>query len=345
MKTKKNKQKFIVLGFALSLLIGGGVGAAITHFVEQKPEVVEQGGLADPVISTKGMSLRLLNSVNNADGSVTKTYSYTMNPENADIASATAEVNYEDHGAGGGNNRKRVYASSVPVPESVMTATVDKEAKTVAITNKAAFHIRIIVTITLTATDGSTASGTITFDYVKKLLGMTGIGQACGGQGFASSMNPLTSFAVDQMITPNYSIYTKDKAYTFAVKDVSTYCEFNFDNSVYQTKLEKYKTQLETFFKQKISSGGSVTVDELWNVSSDNDYHAALKNLSALTPSATDNSISVGVNAIYYCVQNENIKLEMNSNDSTVYFGIKYDFSAYTVGLNSITLEATTGEF
>ena len=323
--TQKNNKILIVAGAVLSFLIGGGIGATITHLINQKPaepEVVEPGGINEPSIVTTGMNLKLISSTNNADGSVTKNYSYSMNPANAEIQSATATIKYSDGTA---------------CPDSVMTASVDKTAKTVAITNKTAFNKKIAVTVKLTATDGSTASGTITFDYVKKLLSLSSnIAEGdhevyyLAGAGYStSSAGYLSSFAATEFMTPNYSIYTKNKNYTFAVEHIEALPSLLFGSETFKTMLSPYTNQLETFFTEKIRSGAAVTAADLYNLSSDSDYHTALRRLSNLTPSLINDYIELELYLTIYCVEEPDIKISIGGGDSFIKFGINYDFTRF----------------
>lgn len=293
----------------------------------------------DTSIQENGVNLKLLATTTTPEGYVVKTFTFAVQPSNASDQTVKVEAKYKDD----------------TDCESVLTVSVDNESKTVSVVNKGAFEKQIIVTVTSNA--NAEAKATITVDYVKKLLGikssvakeeLTGNYYYFGGN---YAENNISDFSVSSMITPTYSVFTKDKTYTFAVKEVSVggdewICSSSeYDNYISTSHLWNY---FETLLQQRIQSGGALlTADEIWNIESKAGWHSYLAYLSENHLNASnDNYVSFVFNATYYCVEDPSIEVKFNDgSDTYLFLSLDYDFSGKTVEVSGVTVETPNIEF
>lgn len=334
--TKKTTSKRIS-GFALAavaLFVGVG-GYLVSRSLPADTPVTVDPGLGNGTIITNGMKIRYLSETTNTDGSVTKVYSYTVTPVNADIQSASAVAKYIDD----------------TDPSAVLTASIDKTEQTISVTCLRAFSKQIVVYVDVTAMDNSTASGTITFDYVKKILGLEATADHdtnCYyvGNGWSAAKNGLiSSLAIEEFIMPSYSVYTKDKDYTFSTSVMAVqYCD--------ETVIEDYKEysisdatiallQEALEVKMKLGNAAYFTPTELWNIDSSNSWHSFLMHVKDADPEL--NYINFCFYTDFYCDQNHSVKIA--EQEYYICLSFAGDYSGLSVGVDSMTLEATTGEF
>lgn len=340
-QTKQYKTENKILTIVAALLLVGAtatVTAGIcTDWFKKNPfEQAQKQDKSDVETSIKesGVSLKLLSTSTTSEGYVVKTFTFGVEPANATDQTVTASVKYKD-----GSDCS-----------AVMSVAVNNEAKTIALTCKGAFSKQIIVTVTSKA--NSSAKATITLDYVKKLLSINrkkteiNIGAGVTGTTYA------TNFSINEMITPSYSVYTKDKNYTFAVKDVSvTGDEIIYDGSDldlgWSTEIlqQTYLTPVANLLKTKILNKGSVpTKEEIWNLNDDNEWHSFLKSYeSAVKGGYGEYVCSFSLSATYYCV--EEPSKEVKYDLSTLGFYPAYDWTGFNVGVNKITVETPNIEF
>ncbi len=284
---KKTYKALVAVSFVSLLLCVG------TYEVLRKVE--DTDSLIDSEIQNieKGITLKLLNTVNNPDGSVDKTFKYSIQPFNATNQQVKVSAKYFDNSD----------------CSDVLKASIAIESKTITLKCKADFSKKIYVTITSLADESKSAQ--IVIDYVKKLKSISYRSDdqeinkiwACG-YGFDSSITGKAqyknSFTFEEIVQANYSKFTKDKSYTFKVKDVSIEEEqFYFEDP--QTFEDEVKQNFEKALKTKITnmSDSYFTADEIWNFSNNNDYHSSLKviDLDGI------GTYIVNVKATYYCVE------------------------------------------
>ncbi len=328
---KKTYKALIAVSFVSLLLCVG------TYEVLKYPQKFkETDSLIDSEIQNieKGITLKLLNTVNNSDGSVDKTFKYSIQPFNATNQQVKVSAKYFDNSD----------------CSEVLTASIDIESKTITLKCKADFNKKIYVTITSLADEAKSAQ--IVIDYVKKLKSISyrsddqEVNKIWGcGYGFDSSVMSRAqyknSFAFEEIVQANYSKFTKDKSYTFKVKDVSIEEEqFYFENS--QTFEDEVKQNFERALKAKIlnMSDSYFTADEIWNFSSNNEYHSSLKVIDL-------NGIGtyiVKVKATYYCVEDPTKEFKIDKRWEFSFM----DQNAYadkTVNVDLIKPEVTNIEF
>lgn len=346
-KQYKTENKILTgVSILLLILLTGTITAGIcTNWFQNNPFEQSQKDSKDDVetsIKENGVSLKLLSTSTTKEGYVVKTFTFGVEPANATDQTVTASAKYKDGGD----------------CSAVMSVAVNNEAKTIALTCKAAFSKQIIVTVTSNA--NSSAKATITLDYVKKLLAINdknstislavGDGYVLQEKDYARYVN---NFSINEMITPSYSVFTKDKNYTFAVKDVTVGVdEIIYDGSdldlgwdsniLYQT----YLTPVANLLKTKIQNKGSVpTKEEIWNAVDDNTWHSFLKGYekNVKQNNYTEYVCSFAFTATYYCIEDPTKELAINNG--YINFYPAYDWSGFSVNVDRITVETPTIEF
>lgn len=341
-QTKQYKRENKILTLVAALLLVGATatvtaGICTDWFTKNPFEQAEKDSTKDDVetsIKENGVSLKLLSTSTTSEGYVVKTFTFGVEPANATDQTVTASAKYKD-----GSDCS-----------AVMSVAINNEAKTIALTCKGAFSKQIIVTVTSKA--NSSAKATITLDYVKKLLSIsknkTEINIGAGMSGITYDSN----FALNSMITPSYSVFTKDKTYTYNVKDVSVGLdewvygsEYVQDQFMFTEFLDPLMDMLETRIKNKEAFP---TKEEIWNITNDNDLHSILKYYAedVKQGTQTDYFCSFIFTATYYCVEDPTIEVKYDtSNQVYINFYPAYDWTGFNVGVDRITVETPNIEF
>jgi len=340
-KQYKTENKILTLVAALLLVVATATVTAgvCTNWFQNNPFEQSQKDSKDDVetsIKENGVSLKLLSTSTTKEGYVVKTFTFGVEPANATDQTVTAAAKYKD-----GSDCS-----------AVMSVAVNNEAKTIALTCKAAFSKQIIVTVTSNA--NSNAKATITLDYVKKLLSInknkTDINIGAGMSGITYDSN----FALNSMIDPSYSVYTKDKNYTFAIKDVSVGLDEWVYGSEYVTDeimIREFLTPLMNLVETKIQNKAEApTKEEIWNITDDNTWHSILKYYAEDVKQGknTEYFCSFILQATYYCVEDPTIEVKYDSNNGArefINFYPAYDWSGFSVNVDKITVETPTIEF
>jgi len=357
-KSKKNKGIVggIVAGL-VTILIVGGLGGLL-HTLNKKGDsssVSQQTSTSlpsinpDPSTSTSleesvaenGIRIRLLESRPETAG-VVKTFSYTVLPENATNQSIITEVTYSD---------------GTPVGYVTLEVTVNETSKTISIKCKEAFDK--IINVKLTSVDNPSATATITLNYVKKINNMIVKESFVNALGGLGSADP-DEYHVNQKINyldyfvPNYSLYTKDKNYTFKLDNLAL---SNYKNNTivfdetgfgsFSRLVTSFREYFENQIKGAFNSESTFELDEnaIWNLSDNNTYHSNLKKIGeASMPSLN----IVGAQYLEYdilldfsCVENPDVKCSYNGKVFIFLYGLFTD-SAYKVSVDSLNTESTT---
>ena len=349
MATKKYYKERSSAALILGALLIAGLSATLTAGIctdwfkrnpfEQTEKEPSSG--IDTSIKEEGVSLKLLATTTTPEGYVVKTFTFAVQPSNASDQTVTVNAKYKDG------------TDCV----SVLRTAVDNEAKTISVINREAFEKQIIITVTANA--NAEAKATITVDYVKKLLEIkssvakeesTGNYYYFGGN-YAG--NNISDFSIASMITPTYSVYTKDKTYTFAMKEVNVredewLCS-STEYSDFISNSDHIWRALADVIQKKIQSGEALpTADEIWNIDSEPGWHSYLAYMSKNHLNAsTDEYVSFVFEATYYCVEDPSIEVKFNEGrDGTYLFlSLDYDFSGKTVEVSGVTVETPNIEF
>jgi len=164
--------------------------------------------------TNNGIKLALVTTDKNTDGSVVKTFSYTISPANATNQNVSVEAKYKD---------------GTSCSEALI-ASVNTEEKTISLTCKTAFAQQIEVVVTSEANANATA--TIKVDYEKK------ISYLAQKENLNLEYNPTSKFKATDFIDYSFSEYTIDKNYTFKITQANA---FEFDQVKSSANIEKAK--------------------------------------------------------------------------------------------------------
>lgn len=310
MKNKKKNIKTILAStMALTLLLAG-VGV-MTGLEKQATE--------EEIVKNETIKLKALKKTENADGSVTQTISYSVEPAGATDKSIYVEVM---------QNGQKVTSTDVV---SVTTQANADGNGTISVTVKQAFNKQYVVNVHSNYDTDIYSSFTI--DYEKKLLSLS--------DGVIHDEPTLTNsyvLSVDKFYTANYSLYTKDKKYTYTISnvnvDITTYSA-GFDFPFKSNDASDY----ELIIKNSILDGTAVTDTEIWNAittadgyseSEINDYHSWLYD---------NNDFVHDFNVTYTITCNETGLSKALTGCGCLDFSRAY--SGLVVGVNGITLETS----
>lgn len=317
-------QKTIFAGIACLLLL-------TMLSISQKEEAslpCSASDIAATIDESKRFKIRMISESANEDGSVTKTFGYTVLPADATMQDITASAAFIDDSS----------------CEEVLSVSVSTADKTVSLTCFCAFDRQIIVRLVSVANPD--ASATVTLDYVKKLLAIekrNPDSDYYAGKGWNSDYTRISDFSVSNFIAPQYSVYTKDAAYSFKAKNVYCYLDEVCTNTKYSRCFTEDVTDgIKMLLEEKIQQGdGPVTAEELWNISTDAAYHSALYAVSQDDPSM--NYLGYMFSATFYCVEVPTKILAETSGYLSL--SLMHDYTGFTVDVESLTAEVPSIEF
>lgn len=324
-KKKMNKSLVtsMILGGIACFALGGLSGFLLSDYYITHEAQVDSGALDSiPVdASSKGMQVKMLSSVTNEDGSVTKTIGYTVLPAAATNKDVTVKAQYAD-------------GSSCADVASVL---LDQQNKTVSITIKAAFSQEIQVV--LTSVSKASVQATIRLNYEKKLLGLDRLldGTAIHVGAWPEETVSIADFSMKNFVTPSYSAFTYDKVYSFAVSEV-TVPEGDFSEEIlqYSDSDPNLALNLAHLIQDKINAQEAISAADIWNLSESEDWQYFLSNLTEeeqVTPyyhttfTATYSSIGQPETKVVY----SNVEL---------YLSLTGDYSAFVTEVEEIQTES-----
>lgn len=335
-KRKNEKTKKILLGLLLGVIALGAIGFGVYQaFKDTEPPIVEtdNGGVSE-TIESRGVKIKLLSTRTLEDQSVEKTFSYSVEPSNA--------------------TNKDVKVSALFIDgsdcSSVITTAVDKETQTITITCKGAFKQKIIVKVT--SVDNPEAYAEVTLNYVKKIESIEGtITSLYVGNGWTQNYPEQhidTTVTYADFITPTYSDFTKDKQYTFGMKDIQIIDdEFLIQGSLPAQDTEELYTELTVMLYDAFNNQGALpTTEDMWNAVDSDAYRSWLLSVNDLDPWADDAYLCLEVRGTIYCIEDPSISVQIGGGTHFyVYFSFQGDYSDYKVGVDSISVEQTEIDF
>lgn len=335
-KRKNERTKKILLGLLLGVIALGAIGFGVYQaFKDTEPPIVEtdNGGVSE-TIESRGVRIRLLSTRTLEDQSVEKTFSYSVEPSNA--------------------TNKDVKVSALFVDgsdcSSVITTAVDKETQTITITCKGAFKQKIIVKVT--SVDNPEAYAEVTLNYVKKIESIAGtITSLHVGNGWDLDFEGChkdTSVTYADFITPTYSDFTKDKQYTFGMRDIQIIDdEFLIQGSLPDQDKDELYAELTVMLYDAFNNQGALpTTEDMWNAVDSDAYRSWLLSVNDLDPWADDAYLCLEVQGTIYCIEDPSISVQIGGGSHFyVYFSFQGDYSDYKVGVDSISVEQTEIDF
>lgn len=323
----KNYKVLLSTGLLSLLLLTGVTSCSTSSKDEIIKEEVNEENLDLKVVKADNVSIKRLNTTNNADGSVTITLSYSVIPTYATNTGISVAVKFKD-------------GTSC---SSYLTASVNTTYKTITIICLSAFSKQIL--LTATASDGSGASATMTIDYEKKLTKL----DAGVWDGFTVTIyEDFDDFSGDTLLngavinqtnfySPSYSLYSVDKSYTYKVEIVSK--SFDVGNSV-QDSMTHLDDCFLTAMDNAILNGTAFSVSDLMQIAQYYDEETDL--VTWVKESQEIGNLGV--------VMEYTIKITCNEDTTkttqiVVTFGISLDdidVDSYVVAVNGITLESSS---
>lgn len=334
-KRKNSKTKKILLAVLLGVIALGAVGFGVYQTFNEETPVVEtdNSGVSETIVS-RGVKVRLLSTRTLENDAVEKTFSYSIEPSNATNKDIKVTSAYAD-----GSDSSQV-----------ITTSVDNQHQTIKVVCNGPFKQKIIVKVT--SVDNPEAYAEVTLNYVKKIESIEGtITSLHVGQGWDVNFEGShidTSVTYADYITPTYSDYTKDKQYTFAMKDIQIIDdEFLIQGSLPDQDKDELYTELTVMLYDAFNNQGALpTTEDMWNAVDSDAYRSWLLSVNDLDPWADDAYLCLEVQGTIYCVEDPTISVQIGGGTHFyVYFSFYGDYSDYKVGVDSISVEQTEIDF
>lgn len=304
------QKKFKVLlstVLSTSLVVGGVVGVLLNNNNNNVIEEVEDnGGIKVDNIMCRGVSVKKLSTSTNSQGQAVQTFNYSVTPANASNQAVTATVKYKD-----GTDCS-----------AVMAVTTDTATKTISLTCKGEFAKQI--TLTVTSAANASAKATATIDYEKKIKSVTSSVESITIDANSTATNDSNFYTV------NYSQFSKDKTYNFE-KTLNVYdVDEDLDSfSAYSG----VKAGLLALANKAFNQGYVVTANDIWNLSSSNEFHSKL-----VANSWGEGELALRMQLDVKCTTTNHEYIK--TKEIAVYFNYSsFTYTGKTVGVDSIALD------
>ena len=319
-KTKSTTTSMILLlifGALGCFLLGGVSGYLLSDFFITHSATIDSGSKDNvPVsFSSTGMKIKMLSSVTNEDGSVTKTIGYSVLPANATNKDVDVKVQYYDKSS----------------CEDVASVSVNQKEKTVAITVTKSFSKEIHVI--LTSMSNSSVTATIKLNYEKRLVSLNKkiTSNEINFGNWKNEVNTLKDFKLENFIQPEYSEYTYDKNYTFEVSLVEI-PEGDFSTDITELSDVDLALNFSRLIQNKVSKQSTIIAEDIWNLSATEDWHYLLSNIY-LDQQSTP-YYHTTFNAIYSGVSQTDKKAVYENVD--LYVSLANDYSSFVTSVEAI---------
>lgn len=330
MKAKKNKIGVKVLAVVLTVASIGGLYYTSAGFKDWNVNHMlgNVTALFDGITRKPGVVIKAMTTTTNDDGSVTKTFSFTVSPSNTTHQDIAAELLYED-----GTDCS-----------AVTEATVDNINDTVSVKCKSDFDKKIILTLKSINTPSVKAS--IDIGYEKKLLSIDANGNSFevhssyNGANSTKSFAYTSSFDLYNFVTPKYSKFTQDKEYTYAVKNVKVELEefiyANNPGAITREEMLQISANLTPILEDRVLNGGeALSASECWNAVNTSNWQSILNNNQ--NTGGEDFAIGFNFDAEFYCIEKPEIKSKFER--CYIYIPLKNDYSSFVVNMGFISTE------
>lgn len=352
-KKENNRTEKITIAVLALLLIGGGCYIGGKHIMDSKQPVIETVPGDDEVaIKNQGITIKKLNTVTNKDGSVTKTFSYTIEPANATNKGVTLTAKYAD-----GTDCS-----------AIVTLSSNETDQTISITCKSDFDK--VINVSVVSKANTNAKSTITLNYVKKLKSFNAKPHVedYGGYSiyfsdrFAGDSSIIGEFSyqynnmttslntlINDLFDITYTKFTKDQKFNYFLKDVTVINDEIYTNTVdwgsYGDLINNYYSNLLTeYLNDQTNDDFSTVAEDIWNLSNDNQYHSLL--LEESKYNASESYIAFSFGAEVYFNNGDNTESILNTRfEGLVTFPLSFDYSSKTVGVDTLTPEITNIDF
>lgn len=329
MKSKKTKNNnktkstitsmilLLVFGALGCFLLGGVSGYLLSDYFITHTATIDSGKHDNiPVeFNSKGMKIKMLSSITNEDGSVTKTIGYSVLPANATNKDVNVNVQYKDGSA----------------CSDIATVSINQKEKTVAITVTKSFSKEIHVI--LTSVSNSSVTATIKLNYEKRLVSLNKkiTSNEINFGNWKNEVNTLKDFKLENFVEAEYSEFTYDKNYTFEVSHVEI-AEGDFSTDITELSDVDLSLNFSRLIQNKISNQSTITAEDIWNLSATEDWHYLLSNFSI--DQQTIPYYHTTFNAIYSNVSQPDKKAVYENVD--LYVSLTNDYSSFVTEVTGI---------
>lgn len=305
----------LVFGALGCFLLGGVSGYLLSDYFITHSATIDSKDNIPVSFSSTGMKIKMLSSITNEDGSVTKTIGYSVLPANATNKDIDVKVQYQDGSA----------------CSDIATVSINQKEKTVAITVIKAFSKEIHVI--LTSMSNSSVTATIKLNYEKRLVSLNKkiLANEINFGNWQSEANAIQDFKLENFVQPKYSEYTYDKNYTFEVSHVEI-PEGDFSTDITDLSDVDLALNFSRLIQTKVLKQSTINAEDIWNLSATEDWHYLLSNIS-LDQQSTP-YYHTTFNAIYSGVSQPDKKVVYENVD--LYVSLANDYSSFVTSVEAI---------
>lgn len=286
------------------------------------------------------IELKLLNTTESEDGTITKSFEYEILPSTAQLQQVDLSLSFQD-----GTDCS-----------DVVVGRVINSTKTIDIMCKGAFDK--VVILKLTATNYKDVYTTAEINYVKKLNYVISIqrenekflrygNEYCEHDYFDNSLT-FSKITLDDLIVPHYSKYTLDYDYSLAVQNLSVsfnnfYCEedvgyeWNYESVVYKV----FNNELQNAILEWVTNGVEITSSDIYNLSSNTEWQQYLHLIdkdktshNTIMYGLTYDVVNTATNEIVESFYGENLAITLDR-----------DYSSFEIPISNLKLELNSIDF
>ena len=248
------------------------------------------------------------------------TFSYTITPDNATDQSIIVSLKYQ--------------LDNTDIKNNEVSYILDEQTKTITLTCHKAFDK--VILFRLTSYQMPDIYAEIELHYQKKVLSIDYVNydMTIGGN---NSLNNTKDFKATSIITPEYSIYTKDKNYTFKPKSIDL--NYEEQNTAFKLSTNFYNKLLDLIERKFLNEENEITSTEIWNLDTSNQNRSYLEKISKL-PRSNNYATIVCYDFEYYCVENPNITIN-DTQDIYITMNFDFDYTMHTINVDEINVDFT----
>ena len=256
--------KKILIGLLVGILfiiIGISYFVGVKFFNKPLTNIPINDVVLSEDITENGITLELLSSTIEEGDVITKTFTYSVLPENATNQSITAKAS---------------YTNETDCSE-YLTVEVDEATKTVTIYCYKDFSNLIL--IRLVSVSNKAATATITVNYEKKVKDIVENynGLIVGGDLNIFKDTYTRSYYIMQNVTPVYSNYTVDKQYQLTENHTLPVLHLVDGQYINDELEEKFINMVDLWIMNGYCSFSEYI---LWNMSNEKEWHDYLEGIS-----------------------------------------------------------------
>lgn len=304
MKKESKRLLFKLLsGVTATSLIVAGVGIYINlekDFSSSNNEETSNDGF----IKNEGIDIKLVNEIRNEDGTITRTFTYSIQPESA--TNQSVEVSME-------------YDTGYPC-DDVIEVNINENTKTINVTCLKPFSTPIsLKVISLSNPD---AVSSITLHYEKKVTKISPTKDE-----FVTYGEDFTTFDQSLLYNVDYSIYTIDKDYSFKIELVDVCYDDGFD--AWPDLKNAFLNEVENM----INNESLWTADTWWNLDDRLEWRESLLDFTE------EDFASAEITYNVICIETGQ---KINNISTAIGIPLGMDYSNHEIKVNTINLSSST---